>query len=162
LGLTLYEAVALRPAFAGSDRFQLIARVTGDDPPRLHRADPQVPRDLATIITKAIDKEPGRRYPTAAELAEDLQRFLEDRPIRARQAGMAERTWRWCRRNPAVATMSFAFVLALLVGLVGVTWEWRRAEANAAAAQANLDKVNKAGERLQEQLRQSLVNEARA
>jgi serine/threonine protein kinase len=111
LGLTLYELLALRPAFEEKDRNQLIKRVTTEEPPRLDKLNPQVPRDLVTIIHKAIEREPSRRYATAQELAADLQRFLDDEPIRARRVGAAEHAWRWCRRHPGVATLTAALVL---------------------------------------------------
>jgi WD40 repeat protein len=74
------------------------------------------------VVERAIDKEPTRRYQTAAELAEDLRRFVEDRPIRARRVGGAERTWRWCRRNPVVASLMAALMTLLLAGVIGATW----------------------------------------
>src|SRR5207237_7039345 len=104
LGLTLYEMLALKPAFEETDQARLVHHVLQLDPPPLRKLDRQISRDLATIVTKAIDKEPGRRYQTADELVEDLQRFIEDRPVQARQSGPLERTWRWCKRNPALAT----------------------------------------------------------
>jgi serine/threonine protein kinase/Flp pilus assembly protein TadD len=122
LGLTLYEMLLLRPAFAESNRARLTYQIENVDPPRLRKVDRRVPRDLATIVTKAIDKEPSRRYQTADELAADLQRFLEDRPILARQTGMVERTWRWCRRQPARAAVT-AMTLVLVL-FVGGGWVW--------------------------------------
>ena len=100
LGLTLYELLAKRPAFDESDRGKLIKQVTDTEPPRLRQLDRKLPRDLETIVHKAIEREPAHRYATAEELAEDLRRFLEDRPIAARPITAAERLWRWCRRNP--------------------------------------------------------------
>ena len=79
---------------------------------------PSVPRDLATIVHKAIDKEPKRRYQTAAEFAADLQRFADDRPIHARRIGPVERTWRWSHRNPLVAGLTAAVVILLVAGSV--------------------------------------------
>ena len=105
LGLTLYELVALRPAFEASDRHALIERVLHEEPERLKKRAPGVPRDLETIIAKAIAREPAGRYATAADLAEDLQRFVEDRPIRARRVSAAERLARWCRRNKGMAAV---------------------------------------------------------
>ncbi len=115
VGLTLYEMLLLRAAFEERDRARLMHKVLHEEPPRLRKVDRQVPRDLATIITKAIGKEPSRRYQTAEELAADLQRFVEDRPILARQSGIAERTWRWCKRNPAVASLTVSVLILLLV-----------------------------------------------
>src|SRR5207253_4214367 len=77
--------------------------------------------DLATIIHKTIDKEPARRFQTAEDLADDLRRFLEDRPIRARRTSMLERSWRWCRRNPATALSILASLTAFVLLGVAVT-----------------------------------------
>lgn len=112
LGLTLYELLTLRPAFDGTDRTQLMRAVTQSDPPPPRRHVPAIPRDLETIILKATAREPGRRYQRAGEMAEDLQRFLEDRPILARRIGPLERLLRWCKRSPVVATLT-ALVVAL-------------------------------------------------
>jgi WD40 repeat protein len=119
LGLTLYELLTLRPAFDEADRNKLVARVLHDHPPPPRQLDRAVPRDLETIILKAIEKEPARRYQTPAELADDLQRFLDDRPIKARRLGPVQRARRWCRRNPWVAGLTaavFALLLAVAVG----------------------------------------------
>src|SRR5262249_47438114 len=105
LGLTLYELLTLRPAFAAANRAKLVERVTAASPPRPRSIDPAIPRDLETIVLKATARDPARRYQSAAELADDLRRYGEDRPIRARRAGVAERALRWCRRNPTVAAL---------------------------------------------------------
>jgi WD40 repeat protein/serine/threonine protein kinase len=119
LGVTLYEMLTLRPAFDGTDRPRLMETIARKDPPGPRTLDPQIPRDLETIVLKAIAKDPADRYPTAAALAEDLRRFLTDRPILARRTTWSEHAWRWCRRNPAVAGLLTA-VSILLVGLVVV------------------------------------------
>src|SRR5262249_34138568 len=80
------------------------------------KLNPAIPRDLETIVLKATDREPMRRYQTARALSDDLKRFVDDKPIHARQASSAERLWRWCRRNPVVASLSAA-ILTLLVAL---------------------------------------------
>jgi serine/threonine protein kinase/WD40 repeat protein len=118
LGLTLYELLALRPAFDQRDHSQLIRQLTTADPPRLDSLNGDVPRDLVTIVHKAMEREPGHRYPSAAELAADLQRFLEDEPIRARRLRPFEALLRWGRRNRAVAALSAAVLLALMAGTV--------------------------------------------
>ncbi len=116
LGLTLYELVALRPAYEASDRHSLMDRVLHEEPERLKKRAPGVPRDLETIIAKATARDPARRYATAAALAEDLRRFVEDRPIRARRVSAAERLARWCRRNPVIAS-SIGVAAAALVAV---------------------------------------------
>jgi WD40 repeat protein/serine/threonine protein kinase/Tfp pilus assembly protein PilF len=127
LGLTLYELMALRPAFNETDRARLIRLVTADAPPRLRKLNPDVPRDLETVIHKAIDRDPDHRYKTAAELAEDLKLFVEDRPVRARRASEAEKFLRWCRRNPVPAGLLAALVLVFWAGFGLVAWNWREA-----------------------------------
>jgi serine/threonine protein kinase/WD40 repeat protein len=126
LGLTLYELAALQPAFLERDRARLIQQVMHEEPPPLRKVNPAVPRDLETIVHKALAKEPGRRYARAADLAEDLQRFLDDRPIRARRVKSYERFWRWCRRNPVPAGLTVAVALSLLLGIIasGVCAIW--------------------------------------
>ena len=121
LGLTLYELLARRPAFDASDRNALIRQVTQGTPRRLRLVAPSVPRDLETIVHKAIEHDPNSRYESASEMAEDLRRFLDDRPIAARRAGPAERLARWSRRNPMIAALSTALALALIVGSVVAT-----------------------------------------
>ena len=118
----------MRPAFEENDRNQLIKRVTTEEPTRLDKLNREIPRDLVTIVHKAIERETARRYPTAAALAGDLQRFLAEEPIHARRVSATERLWRWCRRNPVVAGLTLALALAFLAGFAGVTWKWREAE----------------------------------
>ena len=100
-GHALRAGLTGRPAFPDADRAVLIHRVLHQDPPRPRQVDPRVPRDLETIVLKAMAREPSHRYATAAELAEDLRRFVEDRPIRRGASEPWERGVRWCRRNPA-------------------------------------------------------------
>jgi serine/threonine protein kinase/WD40 repeat protein len=120
LGLTLYELLTLRPAFDDTNKGRLIDKVLHEPPAPPRRLDPRVPRDLETVVLKCLAKDPAERYPTAEALAEDLRRFLADRPIKARRAGNAERLWRWARRNPAVASL-LACVALLLVAVAVVS-----------------------------------------
>jgi WD40 repeat protein/serine/threonine protein kinase len=128
LGMTLYEFLTFRPGFDSPDRLKLIAQISSDEPARPRSIDSQIPRDLETIVLRAIEKDPKRRYPTAEELAEDLQRFINDEPIKARRLGVPERCWRWCRHNPALAGLMAALVVVFLAGFAGVTWKWREAD----------------------------------
>ena len=121
LGLTLYELLTLRPAFDSPDRLQLIEQIKAEEPARPRSLDPRIPRDLETIVLKAIDKDPRRRYPSADALAEDLRRFLADEPIRARQVSAAERYWRWARRNPVIAVLGGVLTAVLVAATVGST-----------------------------------------
>jgi serine/threonine-protein kinase len=129
LGLTLYEFLTLRPAFNQDDRDRLIQQVTTEVPPRPRAINREIPRDLETIVLKAIEHEPARRYQDAEDLAADLERFLADRPIRARPVGALERAAKWARRKPAVAGLLGAFAGALVVGVAGIAWQWREAVA---------------------------------
>ncbi len=113
LGLTLYELAALRPAFDSTDRLELIERIKGEEPPRPRAIDPRIPRDLETIVLKAIEKAPEARYRSAEAMAEDLRRFLADEPIEARQVSTIERCWRLARRNPLLAGVIGALIAVL-------------------------------------------------
>jgi serine/threonine protein kinase/Flp pilus assembly protein TadD len=131
LGLTLYEMLALRPAFDDPAQARLMHQITTVEPPRLGQLNPQLPQDLVTVVHKAMAKEPSDRYQTAGALAEDLRRFLDDRPITARRLGVLEQAWRWGRRNPALAAL---LALALLATGGGVWFVQQRAEQRAEAA----------------------------
>jgi serine/threonine protein kinase/WD40 repeat protein/tetratricopeptide (TPR) repeat protein len=119
LGVTLYELLTLRPAYESSDRLKLIERVKAEEPIRPRSVDGRIPRDMETIVLKAIEKEPGSRYPSAEAMAEDLRRFLADEPIQARRVGAAERYWRWARRNPVIAVMGGVLTALLVAMTVG-------------------------------------------
>jgi serine/threonine protein kinase len=121
LGLTLYELLTLRPAFEDISRTRLLRQITDGQLAHLRTLCPEIPRDLDTIVAKAIAREAKDRYATAAELADDLRRWLEDLPIRARRVGTAERLWRWGRRNRTVAALA-AVALASLVTATAVGW----------------------------------------
>jgi WD40 repeat protein/tetratricopeptide (TPR) repeat protein/serine/threonine protein kinase len=121
LGLTLYELLAMRCPFEEPDRMGLIHQVTHDEPTALCKLNAQVPRDLETIVMKAIARDPAHRYATAAELADDLRLFVEDKPIQARRVSRLEQLWRWCRRNPAVAGLSAAALVLLVAVAVTAT-----------------------------------------
>src|SRR5262249_39010988 len=136
LGLTLYELLALRPAYEEKDRAALVRQVTQEDAPRLRKLNRRVPADLETIVHKAIAREPGQRYASAKALAEDLNRFLDSRPILARRVSTSERAWRWCKRNPWVAGLSAALVLALLGGIIDTSFYAAKASRQAAIAEA--------------------------
>jgi len=116
LGLTLYELLAGRPAFEDAAPSRLIRKITQGEAIPLRQIQPRIPRDLETVVMKATSRDAADRYASAADLAGDLRRFLEDRPIHARRVTVAEQTWRWARRNPLLAMLS-ASSLALLLAV---------------------------------------------
>ena len=124
LGLTLYEMLAYRPAFDQNDRGKLISQVMHEEPMPLGQVNRKIPRDLVTIVHKAIARQPAQRYPSAGALADDLGRFIEGRPIRARRVSATERTWRWCKRNPVITGM----LVVLVAALTAVVGLWLRSD----------------------------------
>jgi serine/threonine protein kinase/WD40 repeat protein len=115
LGVTLYELLTLQPAFNGRDREEVLRQIAFEEPRPPRRLNPAVPLELETIVLKAIAKNPAERYSTGQELADDLERFLADKPIRARRASVWEKARRWRRRNPTVAFLSGLVVLLLML-----------------------------------------------
>src|SRR5262245_37402303 len=118
LGLTLFELVALRPAYDDRDRNKLVKQVTTGEPPRLGKLRKDAPRDLVTIVEKATQKDPAGRYQTADDFTADLQRFLNDEPIKARRQTQLERCVRWARHNPGIAVLGGV--------LTARCWSWLR------------------------------------
>jgi len=144
LGLTLYEMLTLRPAFDEPDRGRLIRWISHYDPPAPRKLDRRVPRDLETVVLKAIAKEPKKRYQTAEELAEDLRRFLADRPIGARRTSWPEHAWRWVRRNPGwAATLAAVFGLLLIMAVGGIVLNLHLQTALTSAREAEQGKTDK-------------------
>jgi serine/threonine protein kinase len=147
LGVTLYELLALQPAFRGGDIPSLIRQISEEEPVPPGRFNPQVPRDLETIVMKAMSKEPAGRYASAQELAEDLERFLDDRPILACRPSPAERAVRWARRHRAfVLSGAVALMLALVCLSIGTAIIWTamsRAEREALAKEAELNRAQR-------------------
>jgi tRNA A-37 threonylcarbamoyl transferase component Bud32 len=134
LGATLYELLTLRPPFDGRDRLELLRQIADDLPKAPCAITPAIPVGLETIVLKALRKEPADRYATAQEFADDLQRFIDRRPILARRPGIAERFRMWARRHPAALLVCAVVLLLVTAGsvvsaaLVGAEQEKTRAE----------------------------------
>jgi WD40 repeat protein/serine/threonine protein kinase/tetratricopeptide (TPR) repeat protein len=159
LGLTLYEMLALRPAFDDPDRASLVHKVTQELPPRLRKLNRRVPWDLETIIHKAIEREPKERYGSAAELGEDLQRFLDGEPIVARPVPLWERAWKWAKRRPAAAALVVVLQAAaaslLVMGVISYI------QIHAALALATDEKIRALSARNEESAARNRADEAR-
>ncbi len=115
LGATLYELLAFRPPFEDSDQIRLIERIRNERPAPPRQLIPNIPRDLETIVMKALAKEPNDRFGSAGDLADELRRFVEGRPIQSRPVSIAEQFWRWCKREPWLAGANIAAALLITV-----------------------------------------------
>src|SRR5262249_22699281 len=132
LGVILYEMLTARVPYSGDTDLEILNRVIGDEAGSPRRVCPQVPRDLETICLKCLEKHPERRYGSMRELAEDLERFLDGRPIQARRIGLATRAAKWVRRHPR-ATAAGALTSALSCSLVALLlWMGNRESAYSA------------------------------
>jgi hypothetical protein len=138
LGAILYHLLTARPPFQAESFQSVINQLLNTEPVSPRLLNSSVPPDLETICVKCLQKEPSRRYQSAQELADELDRFLRDKPIHARPVTRAERTWRWFRRNPVIAGLGVALVLAILIGFAGVTWQLRRLRREESIARRNL------------------------
>jgi serine/threonine protein kinase len=137
LGVTLFEMLTGETPFRGNNSAVLFQKVS-DDPPSPRTFDIRIPRDLETICLKCLERDPDKRFATAQDLADELVRFSSGEPIRSRPISRVERTWRWCRKRPAISGLLASTILSLAAGLIGVSTFWRKAEANASAARLSL------------------------
>ncbi len=151
LGATLYRLLTLQPLYPDShkDRGNLIKRVATETPPPPRSLSPHIPRDLETIVLKAMAREPEQRYRNASEMAGDLQRFLNREPITARRLGFMRRFVLWCKREPALASLTVALICSLIIGALaaemGRQGEQRaREETNQQLGKSHLNRWNEA------------------
>ncbi len=140
LGAILYEMLTGRPPFRGESDLDTMQLVQNTEPVPPRQLRPKLPRDIETICLKCLDKEKSRRYATAADLRDDLKRFLNDEPVQARRISRAAKFGRWCRRRPAIAGLIAALFIAIGVGAYGMTREYRRANAERVTALAERDR----------------------
>src|SRR5262245_27409187 len=116
LGATLYELLAHEPAHSGKDRQELLRQIAFEDPPSPRKTNKSIPLELETIVLKAMEKNPADRYGTAQDMANDLRRFLDDQPIRARRPTVQHRVAKWGRRHRGIVRV--AVVLLMLTTIL--------------------------------------------
>jgi serine/threonine protein kinase/cytochrome c-type biogenesis protein CcmH/NrfG len=134
LGATLYELLTGTPVFNGADRQELLRQIAFEEPEPLRRHKPAIPVELETIVLKALEKNPADRYPTAKELAEDLERFTRDEPIRARRPSLRRLVRGWCRRHRTLVAASLAIVLTAVLLAGAALWRYELQSAGTARA----------------------------
>ncbi len=158
LGATLYALLTGRPPFQAATAMDTVIQVISDEPVSPRRLNPSIPRDLETICLKCLAKEPGKRYATAAALAEDLRRFQANEPILAQPVGRVERGLKWVRRKPAAA----ALLASLVVGTALATFLAIRANQKAAEALEQKGRADEQTEVAKSKAAEALVQKGRA
>ncbi len=156
LWATLYELIMLRPAVDGQDRQEVLRKIAQDEPTPPRRLNPAIPSELETILLKAMNKDPQTRHATAQELADDLRRFLEDKPIKAKRPNLLERAAKSARRHRAIVVSAAASitlfltlaVIVLAISTLRIQAEKRRADRQNARADANFHKAQAVVDRM--------------
>lgn len=137
LGVMLFEMLTGEVPFRGTMRAVLHQKMF-DEPPSPRLLDSSVPKDLETICLKCLERQRENRYDSALVVAEELERFANNEPILARPISRAERTWRWCRKRPAITGLAIGLVSSLTIGLIGVSYFWLQASRSADSALRSL------------------------
>ena len=133
LGAIVYHLLTGRPPFQAETIEDVLRQLHEADPVAPRLLNPSIPRDLETICLKCLEKDPAKRYPNARELADELDRFLRDEPIRAHPINAPQKIWRWCRRKPLLTSLIALVFVVSAAGIMGILVQWQRAERNAAA-----------------------------
>jgi eukaryotic-like serine/threonine-protein kinase len=136
LGVTLFELLTLEPAYNGRNRDEVLRQIAFDEPRPPSRLNKAIPTELETIVGKAMAKNPEERYTTAQELADDLRRFLEDKPIRAKRPSLLQRAQKWARRHKTVVRAAVVVLVLALTGLAAGTMLVMQEQARTADARA--------------------------
>jgi hypothetical protein len=165
LGATLYEMLTLKPAFNGGNREELLAQIASAEPLRARQVNNAVPAELETIVRKAMEKKPEERYGAAKDLADDLRRFLEDKPILAKPPTLTLRAKKWSRRHKPVvmtAVIAVALILPLVIaGLVAaillITREKNRTQEALKEAKANFETAEENRRRAEANFQNALI-----
>jgi eukaryotic-like serine/threonine-protein kinase len=167
LGATLWELLTLRPLFNATEQTptpELMRRIQVEEPERLRKYHAGLSRDLEAIALKCLEKDAHRRYATARDLARDLERYQAGEPVQARPVGQVQRSWRWCRRNPAWASMFVVLALVVFGSMGGLYAMYRHAdqERQNADAQRNVAEKNGDGQRkIKEFYRENILSAPR-
>lgn len=159
LGAILYHLLTGRPPFAAETITDTLQQVMDTEPVSPRLLNPSVPKDLETICLKCLEKDPGRRYGSARALTDELGRFLNDEPIRARPIGTAARLWRWCRRKPALASLSGAVAVLLVTIALGSLWAALRVETARDVAVQERDRAERTVHELELQTAERFLGE---
>jgi tetratricopeptide (TPR) repeat protein len=134
LGVTLYELLTLQPAFTGDDRQELLRKIAFEEPRRLRQISPRVPQDLETIVLKATEKNPADRYVTAQEFADDMQRFCNVEPIKAKPPTLTNRAMKWSRRHRGMVAAASVLIVIIAIGsLISAALLWQEQQRTAEA-----------------------------
>jgi serine/threonine-protein kinase len=163
LGATLYELLTLRPAVPGRDRQEVLRRIANEDPKPPRRINPAIPRELETIVLKALAKEPASRYAAVQELADDLRRFTENRPITARRPTVWDRAVKWVRRHTVffIVAMVFLALGSLVLGTATtIVWHEKSRAQRAYSAEVKLRRsARKAVDEMYRQVAEQLLTQ---
>ncbi len=158
LGATLWELLTLRPLFGATEQTpppELMRQIQYEEPGRLRKHHPGIPRDLEAIVEKCLQKDVRSRYASAHALAADLEAFLKGQPVQARPVGGLERGWKWAKRRPVIAALMAGLVMVTGGGGAGILWKYLEAEAQRMRAELLAENFRRQKDIADEQRRQA-------